>query len=206
MSAREQILAKIKQNQPDLVALPSLSEITNSMPLDSELQIPNNENHKKFKEVLISIGGQVIDIQSLDEVIAYVRGTFNNHSRVITTLPQLAQIADTNWQSNDPHTLENVDLAIIEAHFGIAENGSVWITESLMGQRVALFIAQYLAVVIHQNDLVATMHEAYNRINAMSSYDFGTFVAGPSKTADIEQSLVLGAHGARGLTVFLMQN
>ena len=49
------------------------------------------------------------------------------------------------------------------------------------------------------------MHHAYDRI-AQAEYPFGLFLAGPSKTADIEQSLVLGAHGSRSMTVFLLMS
>ena len=109
--------------------------------------------------------------------------------------------------SDDPHTLENVDLAILPAHFGVAENGACWITESQMLHRALPFITQPLALVIHRRDIVADMHQAYDRIAGLESaapYGFATFIAGPSKTADIEQSLVLGAHGPISLTVFLL--
>ena len=72
-----------------------------------------------------------------------------------------------------------------------------------MIERALPFIAQNLALVIHKKDVVATMHAAYERIGD-ADYGFGTFIAGPSKTADIEQSLVLGAHGPRSMTVFLV--
>ncbi|TEB40647.1 lactate utilization protein B/C, partial [Flavobacterium circumlabens] len=100
-------------------------------------------------------------------------------------------------------SLEDVELTIVKAHFGVAENSALWVTDALLGQRVAPFIAQYLAIIVSKKDIVATMHHAYDRIGNQE-YGFGTFIAGPSKTADIEQSLVLGAHGARGLIVFLM--
>ena len=112
-------------------------------------------------------------------------------------------MAEINWQQDDPHSLENVELCILEAQFGVAENGALWLTEAQMGQRVAPFITQNLAVVVKKSDMVPTMHHAYDRI-AQAEYPFGLFLAGPSKTADIEQSLVLGAHGSRSMTVFLM--
>jgi L-lactate dehydrogenase complex protein LldG len=77
------------------------------------------------------------------------------------------------------------------------------VTEDVIGQRVLPFICQHLAVVVDAKNIVPTMHEAYQRIGD-SLYGFGTFIAGPSKTADIEQSLVLGAHGPRSMTVFLL--
>ena len=91
-----------------------------------------------------------------------------------------------------------VEVASLEA-----ENGAVWITEELMGHRALPFITQHLAIVINANDIVPTMHQAYKRIGD-ARQGFGTFIAGPSKTADIEQSLVIGAHGSRSMTVFLL--
>lgn len=118
-------------------------------------------------------------------------------------MPELSQIAATDWKNDDPHSLKDVELTIVKAHFGVAENGALWVTDDLLGQRVSVFIPQYLAIVVQKSDIVSTMHQAYDRIGNQE-YNFGTFIAGPSKTADIEQSLVLGAHGARGLIVFIM--
>ena len=102
----------------------------------------------------------------------------------------------------DPHELSDVDIAIIEAEFAVAENGSVWVTDQRMGLRALPFICQHLVVVVPAGNIVATMLEAYEKIGS-ADYSFGTFIAGPSKTADIEQSLVLGAHGPKTMTVFL---
>ena len=72
-----------------------------------------------------------------------------------------------------------------------------------MHQRAVPFICQQLAVVVSAKTLVATMHQAYDLIGE-ADYGFGTFIAGPSKTADIEQSLVLGAHGPKSMIAFLL--
>jgi L-lactate dehydrogenase complex protein LldG len=99
--------------------------------------------------------------------------------------------------------LEDVDVAIIDAHFGVAENGSVWVTEDIIKERVLPFICQHLVAILDRKNIVPTMHDAYNVIGD-KEYGFSTFIAGPSKTADIEQSLVLGAHGPKTMTVFLL--
>jgi L-lactate dehydrogenase complex protein LldG len=91
----------------------------------------------------------------------------------------------------------------MESHLAVAENGAVWINDTTVKQRALPFITQHLAVVVNRNDIVATMHDAYYKI-ADADYGFATFIAGPSKTADIEQSLVLGAHGPKTMTVFVV--
>ena len=194
MSSRATILDKIKQNQPSSKSeLPSLTF----------LGLDTFEILDKYKAILQGIGGDFVEVPNYEAIIAFVKKKYDTEKRMITTIPELAGIAVTDWFNDDPHTLENVELTLVKAHFGVAENSALWVTDDLLGQRVAPFITQYLAIVVHKKDIVATMHQAYDRIGNQE-YGFGTFIAGPSKTADIEQSLVLGAHGARGLTVFLM--
>jgi L-lactate dehydrogenase complex protein LldG len=97
-------------------------------------------------------------------------------------------------------SLADVEVLEIDGEFGVAENGAIWLTEEAMPHRVAPFICQHL--VINVSEIVTTMHAAYERLGGVNS-GFGLFLAGPSKTADIEQSLVIGAHGARSLTVVI---
>lgn len=195
MSSRASILEKIKENQPASVT---------ELPILSTLGLEAFDVLEKYKTVLQGIGGDFVEVKDYDSVIDFVKKNYATEKRMITTIPALAEIAETDWFNDDPHTLENVELTLVEAHFGVAENSALWVTDALLGQRVAPFITQYLAIIVHKKDIVATMHQAYDRIRNQE-YGFGTFIAGPSKTADIEQSLVLGAHGARGLIVFLME-
>ena len=195
MSSREQILAKIKTNQPSLKDLPGLLESTPAAKTADQIA--------GFTSVLLGIGGAVVTVNSYEAIKEYIKREFDTTNRIITTLPELSEIAESHWQSQSPHSYENIDLAILKAHFGVTENAALWITEELMHQRVIPFICQQLAVVVNKKDIIPTMHDAYTRIGN-NEYGFGAFIAGPSKTADIEQSLVLGAHGPKGMTVFLM--
>ncbi len=72
-----------------------------------------------------------------------------------------------------------------------------------MGQRVLPFITQHLVVLLDESSLVGNMTEAYQKID-IDQDGFGVFIAGPSKTADIEQSLVIGAQGARSFMVIIV--
>lgn len=94
-----------------------------------------------------------------------------------------------------------ISCAVLPGKFGVAENGAVWVPEEAMGQRTIPFLAEHLILIVHAKDLVATMHQVY-AVNQPGSY--GLFIAGPSKTADIEQHLVLGAQGPLAHTVILL--
>lgn len=193
MSSKEKIVAALKLNQPALQQLP---EIAN---LDA---IKYNNNFHQFETVLKTIGGTMVEIKHTNEIIEYVKNNFSNAQNFVTTLPELSGIKILD-EKLDAHFLENIEVAIINALFGVAENGSVWVTDKEIKIRALPFICQHLAVLINKKDIVGNMHDAYNLIGS-NSYNFGVFIAGPSKTADIEQSLVLGAHGPKTMTVFVI--
>jgi L-lactate dehydrogenase complex protein LldG len=195
MSSREIILGMVQKNQPQGNSLP---EIITSNSVEQNLV-------ERFSSILTSIGGEVVEAKDWNTIAAYITQNFKTSKRIVSTIPQLSEITGIADFNNDPHLLEDVDLAILQGHLGVAENGAIWITEDCMGDRALPFITQQLALVISKNEIVPTLHQAYNRIGS-SKYNFGTFIAGPSKTADIEQSLVLGAHGPKSLVVFLLED
>lgn len=191
MGSREKILENILRARGDDRALPEvkkkLTAVTN--PINT------------FLATLEKIGGKAVEVNGWDAISSYIQEHHSGLNRILSTLPELPWFLPQF--SDDPHAFENVDLAILKGHFGVAENGAVWITDNLMGDRSIPFISHHLALVIDKNDIVPTLVEGYERLEA-HSYNYGTFIAGPSKTADIEQSLVLGAHGPKSMTVFLL--
>lgn len=191
--SREAILAAIKKNQPEYQALPDLSGFGQAGPGDPAA----------FKKVVETLGGQVYEISSFAEIQPLVAEHYTDLKQVVAIKEEYLPGAATQWQTGDGRQLEHVDLAIIPGQLGVAENGAIWVTESEIEVRVLPFITQHLAIVIDSKSILPTMHDAYARIGAPST-GFSAFIAGPSKTADIEQSLVLGAHGAKSLTVFMI--
>ena len=191
--SRDSILASIKQNQPGIRDLPSLEKF----------EQPFSNLIEKFTTVLSAIGGQAVEIDNVEEIIAVLKKQYADSQRVISLLQEFASYAEVFRKGDDPHKLSDVDVAIIKARFGVAENGAVWVTEDLLHERVLPFICQHLVVLVNRKDFVATMHDAYDIIGT-TDYGFATFIAGPSKTADIEQSLVLGAHGPKTMQVFIV--
>ena len=98
--------------------------------------------------------------------------------------------------------LDDIDVAILPGDFAVAENAAVWVTDAAVRYRAIYFIAQHLVLVVPREALLDHLHQAYERLS-FAGAGYGLFISGPSKTADIEQSLVIGAHGARSLTVLL---
>ena len=193
MSSRNKILAAVAENQPPAAPLPQFEF------LDAE-HIYLSET---FINVLTGIGGIVIPVESMEEIQNYILQNFGRRSRTVTNIPVLENVAELMRRTSiSPHALSDVDYAIIDTRLAVAENGAVWVTEKSLSDRVLPFICQHLAVVLNAGDIVPNMHAAYEIINA-DDYGYGTFIAGPSKTADIEQSLVLGAHGPKTMTVLL---
>lgn len=194
MSSRDSILAAVLKNQPPLSALPDISIF----------KVHEADLKGKYMDMFNEIGGFAYAVQDFEELKSKIKSAFDTSKRVISTLPALSDIAEFCSSSVDPHTYEDVELAIIEARLAVAENGAVWLTEEVMGQRIIPYISQHLAVIVRESDIVSTMHDAYARI-ASEDYGFGGFIGGPSKTADIEQALVLGAHGPLSMTVYIIK-
>ncbi|WP_299795482.1 LUD domain-containing protein [uncultured Shewanella sp.] len=101
------------------------------------------------------------------------------------------------------HELKDIDYAVIPGDVGVAENGAIWVNNKNLGHRVTPFICENLFLVLQADSIVPNMHQAASKLT-LEKGEFGTFIAGPSKTADIEQALVVGAHGACSLNVYLV--
>jgi L-lactate dehydrogenase complex protein LldG len=194
MSTREKILQQIKLNKP----------FETTLPLQYTFESGYENTEAKFREILDAIYTEVIVVGSLVELRAKVDEMYAGVVNKATTIPELSDWADFSLRVDSPHELEMIEVAIIQAEFGVAENGAVWISDTHLPHRVLPFITQNLAFVIPRNALVNNMHDAYKRLSDTTGW--GCFIAGPSKTADIEQSLVIGAHGARSMVIFLVEN
>jgi len=194
MTSREKILATVLQNQPQLTLLPDISIF----------KVHNQDIVQKYIDTFIGIGGKIFSVESIDTVKILIPENFDITKRIVTTLPELTDVAELVSPTVDPHSFQDVELAIIKAHFSVAENGAVWLTEQVIGHRILPYICQHLAVIVSATSIISTMHDAYAQIGE-NEYGFGAFIGGPSKTADIEQALVMGAHGPITMTVFIIK-
>lgn len=190
MNTRENILAAISNNKPALVDLPVI---------DLNQVAGYDDLVAKFSAMLESIGGSVVQAQGKNEIELNIKDEIAQGHLIIDAMGDHTEITSAKSATD----LEAVHKAYINGTLGVAENGAVWLKESQMINRLLPFICQHLVIVLEKEKLVATMHQAYQQVNSFEE-GFGVFIAGPSKTADIEQSLVIGAHGARSLTVYLL--
>lgn len=194
MNSREKILEAISKNKPALQPLP---EIVSDMEYDSSVLI------QQFMLALHAIGATVIKVENIQTIKDDLQKAIADGMHVVNTIQTLDMINKDINITSDAVFLESVDKAYISGTLGVSENGAIWVEESKMKNRLLPFICQHLILVIDSDRIIANMHEAYNRIK-IDLEGFGVFIAGPSKTADIEQTLVIGAHGPRSLKVYLL--
>ena len=194
MDTREKILEAVLKNQPPTTALPDITMFKGT----------RVDLVQKYMDIFKTIGGSSFLVNDIAALKILITENFDTAKRTVTTLPELSDRFELISASADPHSYDDIELAIIKAHFSVAENGAVWLTEEVMGQRIIPYICQHLAVIVDAESIVPTLHEAYEKIGA-GNYEFGAFIGGPSKTADIEQALVLGAHGPLTMTVFILK-
>lgn len=156
----------------------------------------------RFAAALVGLEARLIRSAPGDRMDAAVRQAYPEAEVVASTVDEVAGTRNVG-PATPVEALAALDLFIGLGELGVAENGAIWLPESRMGHRAAPFLAQHLCLVLEVDRIVGTMHDAY-AVLRISDQGFGVFIAGASRTADIEQSLVLGAHGPRSLTVILV--
>lgn len=191
MASRDVILAAVCAARPMTVERPTLRATPTSAATDDDM--------REFIIASEAAGARVVDGVRAD-LPSLIASTYPDEGRHVSVLDLL----DANAERLLPHSLADTELFICEAVLGVAENGAVWLPLSRLRHRSALFLAINVIVVLHRERIVRDLHAAYEIIDP-SAEGFGVFVAGPSKTADIEQSLVIGAHGAKSVTVLLVE-
>ena len=191
MSTKEEIINNVKRHIRNTYDMPEI-EISG---------IQYSDKIQQFIDISKFVGGEAVELKEGEDINDVIKKHYPDAKNISSNLAEI-KIADINPDEvDDPHLLNHIDLSIVEGEIGVAENGSVWIPQNVR-QKVVYFIADYLVIVLDKNKIVNNMHEAYDKLQ-LNEKGFGVFISGPSKTADIEQALVVGAHGAKGVTVIL---
>ena len=195
MDSKTEILVKLRRQIVDRVELPEV------------LQGPWIEYAdpvQQFASMVELAGGSCKRLQDLSELPAQLSQweEWQQAKQVFSRIDKIPGNVHLD-KIAEPHSLNDLDFVIYPAEFAVAENGAVWLTDHDLKHRVLFFITQFLVLVVDHTQIVHTLHQAYGRATVPQP-GFGLFLSGPSKTADIEQSLVIGAHGCRELQVFLI--
>lgn len=190
MSNKEEILKNIRLHTSERVEMPLIA-------LDA---IHYSDKVEQFVEVSKSVGGNAVVLREGEDINALIRSLYPDAGKSASNVPGIDAVINPD-DVRTSQELNGISLGIIQGVFGVAENGCVWVVQNVK-ERSLYFISEYLVLLIDKDQLVDNMHEAYKKVQ-FNDYGFGCFISGPSKTADIEQALVVGAHGAKGVTVIL---
>ncbi len=194
MSTKEHILSRYRKNinvgeQYDMPNLDALEGVTYTDPVAQFISMSN------------TVGAKVAELEKDADINGLIKRLYPEAKVFASNMAEIT-IATLNPDTvGTAQELNGTDVGIVRGELGVAENGCVWIPQT-MKERAVCFISEYLVIVLSRRDIVSNMHQAYARIN-MTDYGYGTFISGPSKTADIAQALVMGAQAARGVTVIL---
>ena len=192
MSSKDDILAKIKANTHDEWKRPELAftPLSYSEPL------------VQFEKILKAVGGNCILLENGQDINEIILKTYPDAKRIASNLPEITCATVNPDTLEDPRELDGTDVGIIRGEFGVLENGMIWINQHTR-YKALFFVSESLVILLDRNRLVNNMHEAYTQPD-FDNFGYGCFISGPSKTADIEQALVIGAHGAKAVTVILV--
>ena len=196
MSTKEEILSRYRRNmkvtgQYDMPDFGTLKGVEYDNPLAQFVAMSEN------------VGSHVVDLSAADDINSVIKSLYPEAKVFASSLPEIT-IADRNPDTVDrAQDLNGTDVGIVRGEIGVAENGCVWIPQT-MKEKAVCFISEYLVILLSRKSIVSNMHQAYERIqfyrHMMAT---ARSFSGPSKTADIAQALVMGAQAARGVTVIL---
>jgi L-lactate dehydrogenase complex protein LldG len=190
VTARQAILKAVRAARPPAVDLPGPASFINA----------SGDVVDRFTTTATAAGAVVI-MADRAEIARVVAARYPMARRVLSVVQEVQSTVDV---PRDAHALADLDLFVAEGVLGVAENGAVWLPDSRLPHRAAPFIAEHLTLILARATIVPHLHAAYSAVDAAAE-SFGVFIAGPSKTADIEQALVIGAHGPTSLTIVLVE-
>ena len=188
---KEELLGKLRRNTMHQFDMPEAS-------IDG---IKYENTIEQFIETSHKVGSEVIEAKAGEDLNELIRKAYPEAQVLASNVKGIKVDLNPDMVS-EAQDLNGTDVGIVEGDIAVAENGCVWVPQT-MKERVVCFVSENLVILINREKIVNNIHEAYRRIH-MTEYGYGCFISGPSKTADIEQALVMGAQAARGVTVIIV--
>ena len=208
--SRDAVLGRIRQS---LVAGPAPLPPQPDFTAPVHPPLNNADVVVAFAESFQRVGGEFYYCESLEQ-LAEQLAAFREQQRVGAPyvwepdLQAVLRVAGVEFRADEADFIANADLSLTSCEALVARTGSVLVsaaTES--GRRLSIYPDQHLVlarpsqVVAEIGDALRLMQERYGaQLPSMLS-----LTSGPSRTADIEKTLVLGAHGPRRIALFLLE-
>lgn len=193
MSSRDTILAAVRANQP--APAPVIPDI----PL---FERPAGLLVAEFREALLRMGGKFAETQEGKDLDRFIGSLFPQAQVICSAVPEVKGNRALSGIV-EPADLADVDVGIVRAAFGVAETGSIWLSETELQVNSLAFLAQHLVALLDPRNVVGNLHHAYGDARFKTAR-YAVLVTGPSATADIEGVLIHGAQGVRSLTMVLL--
>lgn len=190
MSAREEILTAIRKRPPPSLPLPEVPGFHRSTGALSVL----------FAAALARLDGTTVTDPPVD-LAGWLAGAFPDARRICSAVPELTGTV-TPAQYSDWAAPAEVDVTVVRAPLGVAETGSVLLTEHELGVDTIAVLARHLVVLLDPAALVENIHSAY-RHPCFQTAAYAVLLSGPSGSADIGGITVHPAQGVTTLTVIL---
>jgi L-lactate dehydrogenase complex protein LldG len=191
LDTRTELLSRIRRSQPAPLPLPELPAVIRAADPRPPLQA--------FRAALERMGGRWADPPADGDLDALIHGLYPE-AKVICSATSEVHGTRALDAAQVPATLDDVDVGVVRAAFGVAETGSVLLTQAEFVVPALGFLSQHLVVLLDPRRIVPDLHAGY-REPVVSKATYAIFMTGPSATADIEGVLIHGAQGIRSLTV-----
>ena len=155
------------------------------------------------------------ELADWSHVVAHVRGLGDLVAlapSAATAVPDLRRMLESAGvrvvvpEGEDPAAdVADVPLAVVRGEMGIAESGSVLVSEHALGDRVVTMLCRRLVQVVAADDVVDRLEDAAAWLAARAGQPgFASLMTGPSRTADIERSLTIGVQGPDEVDVIVL--
>ncbi|MFM0209310.1 LUD domain-containing protein [Paraburkholderia sediminicola] len=189
MATREAFLAKVREAQPPARPRPDVPLFASA----------GGDLRARFTTALQAMGGACAGVPAAGDVLALIRERFGDAASVASATPEVPGTRVITAET-EPASLQDIDVGVVRARFGVAETGSVWFSEREYVVNALGYIVQHLVVLLDPAQLLDGLQDVYRRDDFRDAR-YAALVTGPSATADIEGVLIRGAQGVRSLTV-----
>jgi L-lactate dehydrogenase complex protein LldG len=191
MGIREDILDRVRRNQPAAIPHTDVPDFT---------RLAKGDLVRTFAKSLEVMAGVLID-KPPNDLGAFLRKQFPKAKNICSAVPEFTGNSKpedyANWSD-----AAKIDVSIVRSPMGVAETGSVLLSESELRVNTIAFLANDIVILLDPDKIVENIHVAYQH-PAFKEKIYSVLMSGPSGSADIGGKEVHPAQGVMTLTVIL---